>query len=97
MDGNNLTKYIFFREVNQVRIENIKLIEAVSIRDFDKATIKIGKGPFEDEYIFVMKNGSSIKTSAKCMNDNGITLGRYLNKIHKIRFVEKEKIKYFNT
>jgi hypothetical protein len=65
IDGHNLKKYVFFKEVSNIRIDHIKLVEAISIKEFGSVQINLGKGPFEDEYVLVMKNGSTIKTSSK--------------------------------
>jgi hypothetical protein len=97
LEGDTLYKYVFFREVCKIEIKQIQSIEAIKIKEFGKAYIEIGKGPFEDRYTYIMKDGSTFTTMSTCCNKQGITIGRYLHKQFKIKFIEKDKIKFFNT
>ncbi len=97
LEGNQIIKYICFREVCRIDIQQIQGIEAIKIKEFDKVHFEIGKGPFEDKYRFILKDGSTFTSLPQCRNNQGITIGRYLHKIYKIKLIEKEKIKYFNA
>jgi hypothetical protein len=97
LEENVIIKYICFREVCRIEILQIQTIEAIKIKEFDKVHFEIGKGPFEDKYRFILKDGSTFTSLPQCRNNQGITIGRYLHNTYKIKLIEKEKIKYFNT
>jgi hypothetical protein len=97
LEGSVIIKYICFREVCRIEIQQIQWIEAIKIKDFGKVYIEIGKGPFEDKYRFILKDGSTFTSLSQCRNNQGITIGRYLHKTYKIKLMEKDKIKYFNV
>lgn len=97
LEENVIIKYICFREVCRIGIQQIQWIEAIKIKDFGKVHIEIGKGPFEDKYRFILKDGSTFTSLSPCRNNQGITIGRYLHNTYKIKLIEKEKIKYFNA
>ncbi|MEW9701758.1 hypothetical protein [Paenibacillus sp. SI8] len=89
-----ITKYILFVETEKFNINEIKLIEAITNKEIDKIYIRIGQGAGEDEYNFILQDGY-MASSADCKNSNGVSIGRYLSKTHKIRMIEKTKYKIF--
>ncbi|NOU70716.1 hypothetical protein GC098_04605 [Paenibacillus sp. LMG 31458] len=88
LHGGLLAKYIFFCKSSEINVDEIQQITSV--------TFRLGKGPAEDEYIFLLRDGNEIKSFAHCLNRDGKSIGRYLNEKYKIRLVEKTKYKLNN-
>lgn len=97
LHGGLLTKYIFFCKSSEINVDEIKQITSVKIEKIGTVTFRLGKGPAEDEYIFLLRDGNEIKSYAHCLNRDGKSIGRYLNEKYKIRLVEKTKYKLNNV
>ncbi|MBO7743718.1 hypothetical protein I8J29_05885 [Paenibacillus sp. MWE-103] len=92
-----MSKYIFFRKRADIEIAEIKRIEAYKVEEIGGIHFYLGKGPHEDEYQFIMKDGRVIKSYAHCYHSNGLTLGRYLNNEKRIKLIEKTTYKFLNS
>ncbi|TXK80392.1 hypothetical protein FU659_18420 [Paenibacillus sp. N3.4] len=90
-----LTKYIFFLQSEVIMVKDIKVIEAVARRKLGEVYFKIGKGLDENEYYFVLKE-HKVSSFAGCKNSKGETIGRYLNKVHRIKLIETTQYRLFN-
>ncbi|MBP3966544.1 hypothetical protein [Paenibacillus lignilyticus] len=97
IEGEKISKYIFFMKHVDIEISEIKLIEAYKVKEIGTIHFYLGKGPHEDEYQFIMKNGLIIKSYAHCYNSNGLTIGRYLNNEKRIKLIEKTRYKIMNS
>jgi len=97
LQGGRLTKYIFFCKSSEFNVDEIQQITSVTIQEIGTFTFRLGKGSVEGEYIFLLRDGSEIKSFAHCLNRDGKSIGRYLNEKYKIRLVEKIKFKLNNV
>ncbi|KQX51289.1 hypothetical protein ASD40_35510 [Paenibacillus sp. Root444D2] len=96
LHGGVLAKYIFFCKSSEFNVDEIQQITSVTIQKIGTVTFRLGKGPAEDEYIFLLRDGNEIKSFAHCLNRDGKSIGRYLNEKYKKRLVEKTKYKLNN-
>ena len=84
-------KYFYRKE--EIEINDIRSIEAVTERKAGYIYIHIGKKSMEDYYILQLKNRSKIAINAYLLHD-GESVGRYLKRKYKIAFMERVKTRY---
>lgn len=77
-----------------MEINEIKYIEAITVKKAGTIYFNIGKSDPEDFYILFFKDKTTLKID-KYYRKHGKSLGRYLKEKYKIRLIETEKIKYF--
>jgi len=97
LHGRLLVKYIFFCKTNEFNVDEIQQITSVTVQKIGTITFRLGKGPSEDEYLFLLRDGKEIKSFSHCLNRDGNSIGRYLNEKYKIRLIEKTKYKLNNV
>ncbi|NDI34300.1 hypothetical protein [Chengkuizengella sediminis] len=80
--------FFFFKEY-EININDIKEIEMITIIKNLRIIITV-KGPREDRYKLIMKNGDIYEIPSYYYNKNR-TLGRYLSEVHQIKKKEMDK------
>lgn len=99
IEDNILRKYCIGLVNNEINIVDIIKIDAVIVKQIGTIYFYIGKTANkikEDGYYVHLRDGFVHKINSCFRNKEGITLGRYLEKRHRIRFTITEKYKWFN-
>jgi hypothetical protein len=94
--NHSIIMYRFFIRRREIKLSEIKRIEAVTVKKFGYIHIVVGDSLSEDYYYLVLQDNSKIEIDRHYTN-KGKALGRYLHEEYKIKLIETEKIRYFNT
>ena len=104
IEDNIIRKYCIGLVNNEINIVDIIKIDAVIVKQIGTIYFSIGKTAnkikedgYEDRYYVHLRDGFVYKINSCFRNKEGITLGRYLEKRHRIRFSITEKYKWSNN
>ncbi len=99
IDDNIIRKYCIGLVNKEINIVDISKIDAVIVKEIGTIYFYIGKTANkvkEDGYYVHFRDGFVYKINSSFRNKEGITLGRYLAKQHRISFNITEKYKWLN-
>jgi|GEM_PF-2253696 len=99
IDDNIIRKYYIGVVNREFSIGDIMKIDAIEVKEIGKIYFYIGKTANkvkEDGYYVHLRDGFVHKINSSFRNKEGLTLGRYLAKQHKIRLNIAEKYKWRN-